>query len=106
MSAAVPAPVTAVAPVPAPTYFLRLQAIDFIARRDGGMGFRIGGKLSASDQRMRRQGYCLRAGRERRRSGCKSKGEFQKVPAFHDILLLCNRLMWEGEFQCSEMNVR
>jgi hypothetical protein len=28
------------------------------------------------------------------------------VPAFHDILLLCNRLMWEGEFQCSEMNVR
>jgi hypothetical protein len=28
------------------------------------------------------------------------------VPAFHDVLLLCNRLMWEEEFQCSEMNVR
>jgi hypothetical protein len=95
-----------VAPVPAPTYFLRLQAIDFVARRNGGMGIRIGGKLSASGQRLRRQGSCARAGRERRRSGGVSKGEFQKVPAFHDHLLLCNRVMWEGEFRRSEMNVR
>jgi hypothetical protein len=78
--------------VPAPTYFLRLQAIDFVAGRDGGMGVCIIGE-SAFGQRMRRQGGCLRAGRERRRSGRESKGEFQKVPAFHDNLLLCNPVM-------------
>jgi hypothetical protein len=84
---------TVVAPMPAPTDFLRLQAIDFIARRDGGMGIRIGGKLSVSGQRLRHQGRGLRAGRERRRAGGESKGEFQKAPAFHDNPLLCNRVM-------------
>jgi len=57
------------------------------------MGIRIGGKLSAFGQRMRRQGRGLRAGRKRHRSGRESKGEFQKVSAFHDNLLLCNRVM-------------
>jgi hypothetical protein len=84
---------TAVAPVTAPTHFLRLQAIDFIARCDGGMGFRIVGELSAFGQRMRHQGCRLRAGRECGCSGRESNGEFQKVPAFHDNLLLCNRVM-------------
>ena len=92
--------------MPAPANLLRLQAIDFVARRDGGMSFRVARELSAIGQRIRRQGCGLHAGRKRRCSGRESKGEFQKVPAFHDILLLCNRLLWEGEFQCSEMNVR
>jgi hypothetical protein len=76
--------------MPAPAHLLRLQTIDFVARGDRGMGILIGGELAASCQRLRHQGRRLCAGRERRRSGRKSKGEFQKVPAFHDNLLLCN----------------
>jgi hypothetical protein len=83
--AAVPAPVTTPATMPAPAHLLRLQAIDFVARGDGGMGTWIIGELSAFGQRVRRQRCCLRAGRERRRPGRESKGEFQKVPAFHAI---------------------
>jgi hypothetical protein len=69
----------------APAHFFGLEAIDFIARGDGGMGIILIGELTVRDQRLRRQGGCLRGGGERH-TGCrKSKGEFQKVPTFHDI---------------------
>jgi hypothetical protein len=68
----------------------RLQAINFLARRDGGMRIRVNGKRAISCQRLRHQGRRLYAGRKRRRAGRKSKGEFQKVPTLHDNLLLCN----------------
>jgi hypothetical protein len=76
--------------MPAPAHFFRLQAINFLARRDSGMGVLIGRKLAISCRRLRHQGRGLGTGRERGRSGRKSKGEFQKVPALHDNLLLCN----------------
>ena len=69
----------------APAHFLGLEAIDLVARGDGGMGILIVGELTVRNQRLRRQGSGLCAGGERH-AGCrKSKGEFQKVPAFHDI---------------------
>jgi hypothetical protein len=77
----------------APSHFLRLQAFDFVTRRDRRVGIRIGGKLPTAGQRLRRQGGGLRGGRERCRSGRKSKGEFQKVPTLHDDLLPCNAMM-------------
>jgi hypothetical protein len=85
MTVAAPAPMTMPATMPAPAHFFRLQAIDFVARGNGRMGIRMGGKFSASGQRMRSQGCGLRAGRERRRSGREPKGEFQEVPALHAI---------------------
>jgi hypothetical protein len=69
----------------APAHFFRLEAIDFIARGDGGTGIRMGGELTIRSQRLRRQGCCLRACGERDTACRKSKGEFQKVPAFHAI---------------------
>ena len=49
------------------------------------MGIRIGGKLAVADERSRHQRRRLRAGGERCTTSDKSKGEFQKVPAFRDI---------------------
>jgi hypothetical protein len=69
----------------APAHFFGLEAIDFIARGDGGMGIRIGRELTVRNQRLRRQGGGLCARGERDTACRKSKGEFQKVPAFHDI---------------------
>ena len=49
------------------------------------MGILIGGELTIRNQRLRRQGGGLCTRGERHTSCCESKGEFQKVPAFHDI---------------------
>ena len=49
----------------------------------------LSGQLTIRNQRLRRQGCGPRAGGKRDTACRKSKGEFQKVPAFHDILLLC-----------------
>ena len=46
----------------APSHFFRLEAIDFIARRDGGMGIRIGGQLAVAGERLAAQRRGLRAG--------------------------------------------
>jgi hypothetical protein len=72
-------------PTMAVAYFQRLEAIDFIARGDRGLGIRIGGKRTARGERLRHQGCRLRRSGERDAACGKSKGEFQKVPAFHDI---------------------
>jgi hypothetical protein len=69
----------------APTHFFGLEPIDFIACGDGGLGIRIGGELTIRNQRLRRQRCSLRARGERDSASRKSKGESQKVPAFHDI---------------------
>jgi hypothetical protein len=67
-----------------PAHFLGLEAIDFFARGDGGMGI-LSRELTTRSQRLRRQRRGLRARSERDTACRKSKGEFQKVPAFHDI---------------------
>ena len=69
----------------APAHFFRLQPIDLVARGDGGMGVLIGRERTTLDQRMRHQWYGLRARGKRYATCRKSKGEFQKVPPFHDI---------------------
>lgn len=86
MPAATPTPTTpAPAATAAPAHFFRFETIDFFTRSDGGMGILIGGELTVRNQRLRRQGGSLRTRGERHAACGKSKGEFQKVPAFHDI---------------------
>lgn len=53
------------------------------------MGILTGRKLAVVDQRLRHQGRGLRSGCQCDAARGKAKGEFQKVPAFHDHLLLC-----------------
>ena len=72
-------------------YFDRFEKIDFIACGDGWLSVRIGRELTVGDQRLRRQRRGMCGGRERDAACRKSKGEFQKVPALHDISLLCDR---------------
>jgi hypothetical protein len=59
--------------------------LDLIARGHGGTSIVGGGQPAACAKRLRRKRRSLRARGERRGSGGKSNGEFQKVPAFHDI---------------------
>jgi hypothetical protein len=85
VTAATPAPATTAPAAPAaPTNFLGLEPIDFVARGDGGMGI-LSRELTIRSQRLRRQRCGPRAGGKRDAACRKSKGEFQKVPAFHDI---------------------
>jgi hypothetical protein len=74
-----------VATASAPAHFLWLELIDLIAGRDGGLRIRIGRELAVRNQRLRRQRRRLCAGRKCDTTCRKSKGEFQKVPALHDI---------------------
>jgi hypothetical protein len=69
----------------APAHFFGLELTNFIARGDSGMGIGIGRELTIRNQRLRRQRGGPRACGERDAARRKSKGEFQKVPAFHDI---------------------
>jgi hypothetical protein len=61
---------------------------------------RLGNKPLAL-RRNRRQRCCLRAHSQRGRARDKSKGEFQKVAAFHHIPPL---QIIDGEFRRAEMN--
>ena len=92
---ATPAPVTtvptpmamapmAVVPVMSPPHFFRFEAIDLVAGGDGWMGIFIGGRPS-NIQRLRRKWRGLCAGSQGGGSGGKSKGEFYKIPALHDV---------------------
>jgi hypothetical protein len=89
----------------APAHFFRREAIDLLARRDGGLGIRIDGQFGVVGERRRHQRRGLRARCKRDAARGKSKGEFQKVSAFHDISssVGCAR---RSEFQRSKMNVR
>ena len=87
---AAPTPVTAMpvpAPVTTPAHLFRLQVAGLF-----GAGHRrthIGRRQrTVFIKRLRRQRRSLYAGGERGRSGGTSKGDFQKVAAFHDMSLL------------------
>ena len=92
-------------PAAAPAHFFRREAIDLLARRDGGLSIRIDGQFGVLSERCRhqRRGLCARCKRNATRG--KSKGEFQKVAAFHHI---SSSVCWvrEREFQAAEMNAR
>ena len=75
------APVMAV-PVMAPPDFFRLQPIDVFLRDNRGFTARRHNGLFRCN---RRQRPGLRARRKRGGACNKSNGEYQKVPAFHDI---------------------
>jgi len=72
-------------PATAPAHFFGREPTCFLVRGDGGLGFRIGRQLTIRNQRLRRQRRSLRACGKRETACRKSKGEFQKVPPFHDI---------------------
>ena len=77
----------AVPPVTVPSHFFGLEVIDLIGGGDGGMGIPVHGQLAVRREPMRRQWRSLRAGNQRGRARGKSKSEFQKMAAFHDISL-------------------
>jgi hypothetical protein len=85
----------------APAHFFRREAIDLLARSDGGLGIRTSGQF----ERRRHQRRGLRARCKRDAARGKSKGEFQKVAAFHHI---SSSICWvrRTEFRCAEMNAR
>jgi hypothetical protein len=101
MPAPMPAAPTAAAPVPAtpapapsapaamtaaaPAHFFRREAIDLLARSDGRLCIRIDGKFGIVGERRRHQRRGLRTRCKRDAARGKSKGEFQKVAAFHHI---------------------
>src|SRR5665811_2533840 len=79
----------AAAPVPVPADLFRLEALHLALAGHGGTGrFIYRRQLCAFCQRLRRQRRGLGAGSQRGGSGRKSKGDFQKMTAFHDISLL------------------
>jgi hypothetical protein len=57
-------------------------------------------------ERRHHQRRSLRGRGQRGGSGGKSDGEFQKVPAFHDISLFVLSRVMRGEFGCADMNGR
>jgi hypothetical protein len=91
VAAATPAPAAAMPPpVPAatPPHFFGLEAVDILLGGDRRAGLCIRRRQSSVFcERMRRQRRCLRARSQSRGAGGESKGEFQKVAAFHDISL-------------------
>jgi len=69
----------------APAHFFRREAIDLLARSDGRLGIRIDGQFGVVGERRRHQRHGPRARCKRNTARGKSKGEFQKVAAFHHI---------------------
>jgi hypothetical protein len=69
------------------------KTIDLLAGGDRRARIIVSGRQPAvCGERLRREGCCLRALSQRHRARGKSKGEFQKVAAFHDISLVA--AMW------------
>lgn len=79
--AAMPAPVTAVAPA----HLLRLEMLDLLARRDGGMGVRRPRQAGVFVERMRREWRSIGARGEGGGSGGNTESDLEKVAAFHGI---------------------
>jgi hypothetical protein len=69
----------------APANFLGRELLDLLTGRDGGLDILVGGELGVVSDRRRHQRSGLRARGKRDATGGKSKGEFQKVAAFHHI---------------------
>src|ERR1700687_50747 len=92
-AAAMPAPMAAVpSPVPVvttPAHRFGLEAAHFVIGSNSRTGILIRRSQPAVFcKRMRRKRRGLRTCSERCGAGGNSKGEFQKVTAFHDIFLL------------------
>lgn len=105
----VPAPVTPVPvpmPVMAPAHLFGPEMIDIILRDDGGFGCVAARRSEMLFCRDRRQCCGLRTRSEHRSARGYSKGEFQKVAAFHDISSPCAIVNDAGEFDGVEMNGR
>ena len=92
-------------PAVAPARFFRREAIDLLARGDGGLRIGIDGQFGVIGERRRHQRCGLRARCKRDAARGKSKGEFQKVAAFHHIF---SSVCWvrRREFRGAEMNAR
>jgi hypothetical protein len=104
---ATPAPVAAIAPMAAmPAHLVRRKAVDIVLRCNSGFSALVRpGNRPLPLRRNRRQRRGLGAGGQRGRAGDKSnksKGEFQKVAAFHHIPPLH---ILSDEFRRAEMNV-
>jgi hypothetical protein len=91
-------------PVMSPPHFLRCDPIGFVARGHRGMGVFMAGKPSAIGKRLRQQRRGLRAYSQGGGARGQSKGELQKIPAFHDIFLFESGRVMRREFCCVEMN--
>lgn len=78
-----PAPTAAAVPA----HFFRRKAICFFLRGDGWLGAGIGRKSVIFIQRLRHQRCSLRARCKRSGTDC-TQGEFEKIPTFHDVVLL------------------
>lgn len=78
-----PAPTAAAVPA----HFFRRKAICFFLRRDGGLGVGTSGKPVTFIQLLRHQRCSLRARCQRGGTDC-AQGEFEKIPTFHDVVLL------------------
>ena len=89
----------------APAHFFRREAIDLLARCDGRLGIGIDRKFGVVGERRRHQRRGLRARCKRDAARGKSKGEFQKVAAFHHISSSVNCVR-EREFRVAGMNAR
>ena len=72
----------------APAHLFGLQTIHLVFADVSGTGVLVRRRQPpVLGKRMRRKRRGMRAGGQRRGAGGKSKGEFQKVAAFHDISL-------------------
>ena len=78
----------AVMPAMAPAHLFGLEAIDFVAGGNRGMGVFIARWRLMIGERVRRQRRGLGACGQSRGARGKSKSDFQKMAAFHDISLL------------------
>ena len=77
----------AMMPVP-PAHFFGLETIHLVLADISGKSVLVRGRQPpVLRKRMRRKRRGMGAGGHSRGAGGKSKGEFQKVAAFHDILL-------------------
>jgi hypothetical protein len=79
----------AMTPMPVPAHLLRLQMVDIVLRNHGRFRSLAVRRYQARFRRNRRQRRSLRSGGKRPRACNNSKGEFQKVAAFHNISLVC-----------------
>ena len=75
-------------PVMSPAHFFRFEAVHLIAGDHSGTGLLIRRRQSAFRERMRRKRRGVRARGKRCGARNKSKAEFQKMAAFHDVSLL------------------
>jgi hypothetical protein len=91
--AATPTPTTSAPPAPmsstpSPSYFFGLQMLHLVPVSDGGTGILVRRRQrSVLCERMRHQRCCPCTRGECGGARGKSKGQFQKVAAFHDIFL-------------------